>query len=132
MGLTQEELSAKTGLSVRTIRNLETRPGCVPRQSTVRLLAEAFGLRGADREQFYRQSSGGREPPAPDSSGERAGYVRTQIGLQRTLILFDDAATPSGSCRCCQEHRRAWWGSPSPDRMGGLVVHRWPQDTAST
>lgn len=42
--ITQEELAARTGLSVRSIRNLESARVVRPRPATVRLLREALGL----------------------------------------------------------------------------------------
>jgi transcriptional regulator with XRE-family HTH domain len=42
--LTQEELAAKSGLSVRTVRGLERGEGHSPRPDTVDLLARALGL----------------------------------------------------------------------------------------
>ncbi|GAA3346936.1 hypothetical protein GCM10020358_59860 [Amorphoplanes nipponensis] len=42
--ITQEELAFRTGLSVRSIRNLESARVVRPRQATVRLLREALGL----------------------------------------------------------------------------------------
>ena len=52
-GLTQEELAAKAGLNVRTIRKVEANVIANPRPTTVRLLADALDLRGDDRERFY-------------------------------------------------------------------------------
>ncbi len=42
--VTQEELAARTGLSVRSIRNVESARVVRPRPATVRLLREALGL----------------------------------------------------------------------------------------
>ncbi|MGW0215764.1 ATP-binding protein [Micromonospora chokoriensis] len=50
--LTQEDLAAKTGLSVRHLRDLEAGRVARPRPATVLLLADAFGLRGAERTAF--------------------------------------------------------------------------------
>ena len=47
--LTQEQLAERTGLSVRTIRNLERGRITSPRAQSVRLLADALGLSDADR-----------------------------------------------------------------------------------
>jgi transcriptional regulator with XRE-family HTH domain/tetratricopeptide (TPR) repeat protein len=47
-GLTQEELARKTGLGVRTIRDLESGRVQQPRATSVRLLAEALGVRADD------------------------------------------------------------------------------------
>ncbi|MFS8521870.1 MAG: tetratricopeptide repeat protein [Micromonosporaceae bacterium] len=58
LGLAQEDLAARTGLSTRTISKIETGRIAAPRPATVRLLAEAFGLAGADRDQFCRSAAG--------------------------------------------------------------------------
>ena len=52
LGLTQEELAEKAGINARTIRNIEASRSVAPRPVTVRLLADAFDLRGADRDRF--------------------------------------------------------------------------------
>ena len=51
-GLSQEDLAERTGLSVRTIRNLESGKAGRSRPETARLLADAFGLTGEEREHF--------------------------------------------------------------------------------
>jgi predicted ATPase/transcriptional regulator with XRE-family HTH domain/Tfp pilus assembly protein PilF len=48
-GLTQEELAARTGLSVRGLSDLERGVRVIPRKDTLQLLVEAFGLVGAER-----------------------------------------------------------------------------------
>jgi tetratricopeptide (TPR) repeat protein/transcriptional regulator with XRE-family HTH domain len=63
LGLTQEELAAKAGLSVRGIRKIEAGRIGAPRPATVRLLADAFGFAGADRERFCQAAAG--EPTGP-------------------------------------------------------------------
>jgi tetratricopeptide (TPR) repeat protein/transcriptional regulator with XRE-family HTH domain len=76
-GLTQEELADRSGVSVRTIRDLETGRRRLPRPGSVRLLAEAFELEGTEREQFQRQASGVDEPaPALARTG---GPVPAQL-----------------------------------------------------
>lgn len=52
--LTQEELAQRAGVSVRCIRKIETGKVVLPRQSTLRLLADAFELSGEDRNRFCR------------------------------------------------------------------------------
>ncbi|MEU7901704.1 tetratricopeptide repeat protein [Actinoplanes sp. NPDC049118] len=49
LGLTQEDLAAATGLSVRSIRELESGRVAQPRPSTIRLLTKALDLPAADR-----------------------------------------------------------------------------------
>src|ERR687883_89904 len=58
MGLSQEDLAGKTGVSVRTIRELEAGRITRPRPGTLRLLAEAFALTDAERQRFF--SAAGR------------------------------------------------------------------------
>jgi tetratricopeptide (TPR) repeat protein len=52
-GMSQEDLAERTGLSVRTIRYLESGRAGRPRPETARLLADAFGLEGEERERFH-------------------------------------------------------------------------------
>ncbi|MEV0132795.1 tetratricopeptide repeat protein [Dactylosporangium sp. NPDC050688] len=78
LGLTQEELATKAGLSVRSIVKLEGGRIAVPRPPTVRLLAEVFGLTGAAADDFHRCAAGVAAgtvagPPAP------AGRVPAQL-----------------------------------------------------
>jgi tetratricopeptide (TPR) repeat protein/transcriptional regulator with XRE-family HTH domain len=66
LGLSQEELAARAGLSVRSIQALEAGRVRAPRTSTVRLLADAFELRAAEREAFVRAMLA---EPAPEHGG---------------------------------------------------------------
>ncbi len=52
--LTQEELAERAGVSVRTIRSLETDRSSTPRFSSVRALAEALDLEAGERQRFER------------------------------------------------------------------------------
>jgi transcriptional regulator with XRE-family HTH domain len=79
LGLTQEELARVTGVGVRTIRNLEVGTIARPRPSTVRLLADAFGLVGAEREQLQTTSSPASVPVASVLTGPR----------ERMLLVLD-------------------------------------------
>jgi tetratricopeptide (TPR) repeat protein/transcriptional regulator with XRE-family HTH domain len=58
LGVTQEELADRTGLSVRSLRKIEGGRTAAPRTATVRLLADAFGLAGADRDRFCQAATG--------------------------------------------------------------------------
>ncbi|MFM9105419.1 MAG: helix-turn-helix domain-containing protein, partial [Chloroflexota bacterium] len=51
--LTQEELAAASGVSVRTISELETGRRAVPQSASATLLADALALAGDDREAFF-------------------------------------------------------------------------------
>src|SRR5438045_1683685 len=50
--LTQEQLADKSGLSVRTIQAIERNQVARPRRESVRLLADALGLKDFTRTQF--------------------------------------------------------------------------------
>ncbi|WP_217809743.1 ATP-binding protein, partial [Micromonospora sp. NBS 11-29] len=54
--LSQEELAARSQVSVRNLRDLESGRIRQPRQQTVRLLADALALTEDDRREFYRRS----------------------------------------------------------------------------
>ncbi len=51
-GLTQEELAARTGLSVRGLSDLERGARVTPRKDTLQFLVDALGLAGVEREKF--------------------------------------------------------------------------------
>ncbi|MGW1372994.1 helix-turn-helix domain-containing protein [Streptomyces sp. NPDC002446] len=74
-GMTQEALAERAGVGVRTIRGLETGERADPRVTTVRLLADALGLRPEEREGLLtaaiRRTGEGSRPD--DSAGERSG-----------------------------------------------------------
>jgi predicted ATPase/DNA-binding XRE family transcriptional regulator len=57
-GLTQEELAARAGVGVRTLRDLEAARALRPQRSTVELLASALGLRSAERARFAAAARG--------------------------------------------------------------------------
>ncbi|GAA1501231.1 hypothetical protein GCM10009827_009750 [Dactylosporangium maewongense] len=85
LGLTQEELATKAGLSVRSIVKLEGGRIGVPRPPTVRLLAQVFGLTGADAEDFRRCAAGvAADPPA----GGRVGSGRVPAQLPPDVSAF--------------------------------------------
>ncbi|GAA0732181.1 helix-turn-helix domain-containing protein [Dactylosporangium roseum] len=67
-GLTQEELASRTGLGVRTLRELERGRVARPQRNTVSLLAEALSLNGRDRDDFVA-SAGGRDGSANGPAG---------------------------------------------------------------
>ncbi|MFI7545548.1 ATP-binding protein [Actinoplanes sp. NPDC049599] len=65
--LTQDELAARAGIGVRTVRDLERGRASRPQRTTVELLAAALGLAGADRLAFLAaargQQAGAAAPP---------------------------------------------------------------------
>jgi tetratricopeptide (TPR) repeat protein/transcriptional regulator with XRE-family HTH domain len=75
LGLSQEELADRTGIGVRSIGKIEAGRIRNPRPATVRRLAEAFGLTGADRDRFYTAAAAAvvaESPPAAPTPARAA------------------------------------------------------------
>jgi transcriptional regulator with XRE-family HTH domain len=68
--MTQEELAERSGVSVRTIGNLEHGRPHRPYRSTCEALADALGLRGTVRAQFV-------------ATGRRPGKTATAVGAEQ-------------------------------------------------
>jgi transcriptional regulator with XRE-family HTH domain/tetratricopeptide (TPR) repeat protein len=66
LGLTQEELAERAGVNVRTVGKIEANRIAVPRPATVRLLADAFGLQGQEREWFCVAALSTMDNQVPD------------------------------------------------------------------
>ena len=87
-GLSQDELMRRSGLDVRTIRNLERGRVRWPYPDTVRRLADALDLRGKDRDAFMaaagrRLASGTQE----SGSGERGPVIPRELpGTVRAFV----------------------------------------------
>src|SRR3984893_12686222 len=74
-GLTQEDLAERSGVSVRTIADLERGRTRKPYPSSLRALVRALGLpdaAGTDLVARYRIDQDGDEPPAVDPDDEPA------------------------------------------------------------
>ena len=61
VGVTQEELADRSGLSVRAIRDLERGRARVPQRESVKALISALGLTGSEAVAFGRAARVGRE-----------------------------------------------------------------------
>ncbi|WP_203907711.1 ATP-binding protein [Rhizocola hellebori] len=102
LNLTQECLADRTGLNVRSIRDLEADRVRAPRMSTVALLAEAFGLHGPERERFCLQATGAVADSPPDAivpmqlPSDVAGFVGRSDELVRLDALLAEAAEGNG------------------------------------
>ena len=98
-GLTQEELSARAGVSVHAISDLERGVYLTPHQSTVELLADALRLSESSRHSFVEasRSGGGRRREVDgDADGNFNAPERPLIGrsveravLERHLTAAD-------------------------------------------
>jgi transcriptional regulator with XRE-family HTH domain len=73
LGMTQEELAARAGVSVREIGSIERGRIATTRASTARLLADALQLDDAERERFCESATNpaGTDPP------RREGHQRS-------------------------------------------------------
>ena len=71
--MTQEELAERSGVSDRTVRNLETGRAQVPHRRTVMLLADALEITGAEREAFTL--AGRRTVRPPDAQAAVAPSI---------------------------------------------------------
>jgi tetratricopeptide (TPR) repeat protein/DNA-binding XRE family transcriptional regulator len=104
LGLTQEELAARTGVSVRTIRDMEADRRRAPRPASVRLLADAFALQGAQRETFLLAASAPAPAapvpaPAPDAKpvpAQLPADVTGFTGRAAELAWLDGVLTDGG------------------------------------
>jgi tetratricopeptide (TPR) repeat protein/transcriptional regulator with XRE-family HTH domain len=99
LGLSQEEVAEKSGVSVRGLRKIESGQIATPRPVTVRLLADVFGLTGADRDQFCTAAHSPQIDPPRHTSTPPAqlpaavtGFVGRADPLHRLDALLDGAA----------------------------------------
>src|SRR5690348_2171202 len=72
-GLSQEELAERSGLSVRSIGNLERGHVRWPFHGTVDRLADALGLNGSARADFVAAAH--RRPAVRSANGHQAGVA---------------------------------------------------------
>jgi transcriptional regulator with XRE-family HTH domain/tetratricopeptide (TPR) repeat protein len=80
LGLTQEELAAVAGVNVRSIGKLEAGLIAAPRSATIRLLADAIGLSGMDRDRFRRAAA-----PVQEHAARFIGRADTLRSLSALL-----------------------------------------------
>jgi tetratricopeptide (TPR) repeat protein/transcriptional regulator with XRE-family HTH domain len=90
LGLSQDELAAATGIAIRSIRNIEAGRVGRPRGSTVRLLADAFGLAGADRAAFIAGTAVATPPVASAEPAQLPRDVSVFAGRADALAALDD------------------------------------------
>jgi tetratricopeptide (TPR) repeat protein len=106
--LTQEQLAAATGLSVRGISDIERGKTLHPRPGTVRLLADGLRLDGAEREAYeaearsaYWGTRGAGPPadavPAPAGPAELPPDPRGFVGRADGVALLDSLEPSAGA-----------------------------------
>ena len=131
-GLTQEELAGRSGLSVRGIRTLESGRVRRPRPATVRLLANAFGLADAARDEFVWAAVAGCEArPAKDVAGRHLAQLPMDpagfVGRRAELAQLDAVLADLGD-RAAAVVISAVWGTAGVGKTA-LAVH-WAHSVA--
>jgi len=91
LGLTQEELAHRSGVSVRGLRKIESGQSDTPRLATVRLLADTLGLDGEDRDRFFQAATG----QSADTTPPIAAVPGAASGGRRGLQWPRRSATPA-------------------------------------
>jgi tetratricopeptide (TPR) repeat protein/transcriptional regulator with XRE-family HTH domain len=97
-GLTQEELAAQAGLSVRGLSDLERGARRAPRRETVQLLSEALHLSAAERTRL-EAAARQRSAPAAQAPGEKVpspphdASALPLVGRAQELALLDRLLT---------------------------------------
>jgi non-specific serine/threonine protein kinase len=109
-GFTQEALAERSGVSVRSIQQLEA-DSARSRRSTAGYLAEALGLRGSEREEFERAAT-----PAPrrrfDRVPGRARGDAAHLGGHGNVVLAFPHSTEVGP-----EHGPVAPARPAPTNL---------------
>ena len=142
LGMSQEDLAHRSGVSVRGIRKIEAQRTGTPRPATVLLLADAFGLSGTERDRFCEAALGaGPERPHPPAAEElfgrdaeiaellaaaddsrrgrfRLAWISGEAGAGKTALA---RALTAGLAR--QGWRTAWGHSPEVD--GAPAAWAW-------
>jgi tetratricopeptide (TPR) repeat protein len=99
LGMSQEDVAGRSGLSVRGLRKIESGLIGRPRPATVRLLADVFGLAGPDRERFCNAAlaavgdAAGTTVPAR-LPADVAGFSGRAGHLRQLTDLLDAAGAP--------------------------------------
>jgi transcriptional regulator with XRE-family HTH domain len=101
-GLSQDDLARAAGIDVKTIRNIEAGRN-KPRPSTLRLLADALGIEGKDRDQLFaaaapiRSAIGQTPVPTPAQLPADVRFFAGRDAHLASLHAALDVASTSGS-----------------------------------
>jgi len=103
-GLTQEELAARTGLSIRAIRDLERGITSRPYRNSIERLADALGLTSGGRAEFVEAArpvneigAGTREPPPTGPVPRQLPAAATDFtGRSAELATLTELSRPGG------------------------------------
>jgi tetratricopeptide (TPR) repeat protein/transcriptional regulator with XRE-family HTH domain len=88
-GLSQDDLARAAGIDVKTIRNIEAGRNR-PRPSTLRLLADALGIQGSDRDQLFAAAA-----PAQPATGHTPVPTPAQLPADLRFFAGRDAQLAS-------------------------------------
>jgi transcriptional regulator with XRE-family HTH domain len=93
LGLSQEDLADRAGMSARSVGRIEVGRTAAPRPATVRLLADALGLTGAARENFCQSIdvADGEGGPVPYRAvpAQLPPRTATFVGRARQMAYLD-------------------------------------------
>ncbi|HEY3609782.1 MAG TPA: helix-turn-helix domain-containing protein [Pseudonocardiaceae bacterium] len=115
--LTQEDLAAHTGLAVRTIRRLETGENVNPRLETVRLLADALGLKPDELAQMLAVADG---QVSPDSS--KVNGIPPESAFDTRLAEAADDLAHAVGARWAREEELRRIQDPFPLPVGWVLA----------
>ncbi|MGW2180876.1 helix-turn-helix domain-containing protein [Streptomyces sp. NPDC001732] len=99
-GLTQEQTAERSGVSVRTIRRLETGRSSDHRLGTVNLLADALGAGPEDRQRLVAMLTGtqnAEDSGAPGTAGNAPGAAGSRSGTNPASDSVPNSASSSTS-----------------------------------
>ncbi|TWV41860.1 helix-turn-helix domain-containing protein [Streptomyces misionensis] len=121
-GLTQDELERRAGVSVSTIRGLETGKRGNPRMTTVRQLADALALRSEEREELLRAAVPERRGGGTDAASEaEAGEARAGEGRASEAVVVPPAVplpTPAAQGALAE----------AAEQLAKAVAARWQRE----
>ena len=110
-GLTQDELAARSGVAVRTVRRFETEARANPQLSTVRELAKALRLSPSDHASLLATVSQAAPPPDGPSTAD-------------SPVVPAEAATAQGRYLTANERELM----EAADELADVVRARWQQE----